>query len=273
MRESRAAEMIRILHPPESLETLEPGLLAVAYSGDAPTDYVNAGRLLGIHGEVRRRVAEILGLGVKAIAMPFPSMLPALRAREIDLPGIGTGWHAERARIFRYTQPYQYFFFGLAHSAGQELNEIGELIGHRITAIDGSFNNDELGKCVGLSNVKFHATLDQVVADLIHGVSEAAVYDHPNIKLALARHELGGRFRVSTFRFDARYPLTTGRFPNHLLFHGDAVRLHAAACLAVDLLKTSGELSEIYRRYTFADEHLLSIVQPTDLDCDGAVVE
>jgi polar amino acid transport system substrate-binding protein len=257
-----AADLIRLLHPPNALETLERGVLTVAYSGDLPTDYLEDGRLAGIHGEVRRRVADLLGLEVRAVAMTFPRMLPALEAHEIDLPGIGTAWTEDRAETFLYTQPYQYFFFGVAHSHRPELRDLRALRGRTVTAIDASFNNGELVAFLGDEQVLLRPTLGEVIADLVEGRSDVAIYDLPNIKLALARHPAGSRFRVDSLRFDPDYPLTTGRFPNHFVFRRSAVHLCAAADLALDLLRASGELEAIYAKHDLADQRMLSLVPP-----------
>ena len=56
---SPAVAMIRAFHPIELLETIQPGTLTVACTGERPTDYVVDGEIMGIHGEVRRRVAGL----------------------------------------------------------------------------------------------------------------------------------------------------------------------------------------------------------------------
>jgi hypothetical protein len=57
-----------------------------------------------------------------------------------------------------------------------------------VTAIDASFNNGELVAFLGDEQVLLRPTLGEVIADLVEGRSDVAIYDLPNIKLALARH-------------------------------------------------------------------------------------
>lgn len=264
-RNSTAIQIIRTLHPVSVLETAQPGILTIAYCGDQPTDYMEDGILKGIHGEVRRRAADILDLAVHTVLMPFPKMLSALERREIDLPGIGTAWTARRAAAFRFTQPFQYFFFGIAESRHRQSEDsnhraLVELRGYCVAAIDGSFNNPEVADCLGPENVRLYPTLNEIVDQLSLDELDAAIYDFPNIVFELKRRGLDDKFRVRRIAFDRDYPLTTGRWANYFVFRGDAVRLQCAADLAIDFMKTSGELEDIYRSYGFEDERMLSTV-------------
>jgi ABC-type amino acid transport substrate-binding protein len=239
-------------------------MLRIAYTGDRPTDYLDDGRLVGIHGEVRTRVAAILGLEVATVEMPFVEMIPALERREIDTLAIGTAWTPSRARAFQYTQPYQYFFFGVAHRGGAPAGralELERVLGASVSALDGSFNNEELAPLMAAAGgtLRLGATLDAVVADLLGGISQFGVYDFPNIAQALARADPDGGWRVDPLRFDGRFPLNTARMPLRLMFDGDAVHLRGASDLAIDALELSGELAAIYARHGFDPRDLLSL--------------
>jgi polar amino acid transport system substrate-binding protein len=251
---------LRAVHPRDSLETLTPGRLRVAVSGDVPTDYLEGGRHVGIHGEVRTRVAEILELDVEPVHMAWPEMLPALADRKIDLPGLGTAWTPERAISFRYTQPFQYFFYGVARRNSGSLVDLEELRGRTVSAEAGCFNNDELAAFLGRGVATLRATPAEIVADLLEGRCEVAVYDFPVLVRMLRDDPRAAGVEVAPFRLDPRHPLTTGRFSCHLAFRRDAPSLHMAADLALDALKRAGELDAIYRRYGFAEAELLSVV-------------
>ena len=255
-------DLLRARYPVDVLETVESGVLTIGSHGDIPTDYVQDGEYLGIHGEIRRRIAEILGLAVKPVAIVWPSILPSLEAGKIDVPGVGTGWTPERARIFRFTQPFQYFFYGVAQEGEILKCDLASLNGRKVAAEDKSFNNQELAAFLGEANLTLRATLDEIMHDLFEGRIDVAVYDFPVIKDALARRPEGSRFTMGHFRFGPKYPLTTGRFPCYVVFRSDAINLQAAAELALDALKISGELEAIYARYGFAEERLLSIMPP-----------
>lgn len=256
------AEILRGLHPVDALETVRPGELSVAYSGDVPTDYLAAGRLMGIHGEVRRRVAELIGLDLHLVEMPFSEMLAATEQGRIDTPGIGTLMTLGRSRRFLFTQPFQYFRLGVAKRHCPPLVDIHAIQDLRVTALAASANNDELAALVNGAGGRFEespslvAILDALAAERF----DVAVYDRPNIEIGLgSRPELSG-FSVGGFRFDRRYPHTTGPMPLRLLFRGDAHHLVAAAGLAIDLLAKTGELIRIYDRYGFAGKQLSSLI-------------
>jgi ABC-type amino acid transport substrate-binding protein len=251
-------EMIRAFHPVEMLETLSPGVLTVACTGERPTDYVEGGKIMGIHGEVRRRVAEILGLETRAVKMDFARMIPALDAGEIDLPGIGTAWTPDRAEVFKLTQPFQYFYFGVASHATEEPVSLPLVASQHITTLTGSFNNDEVAGAVAENggSLVLRDDIAGVIDDLQSGAAEVAIYDHPNIAIAVAEADGLPDFRVQRLSFDRRYPLTTGRVPCHLVMRGSAHRLSAGAMLAIDFLRATGELSAIYGSYAMPDELL-----------------
>jgi L-cystine transport system substrate-binding protein len=255
---SPAVEMIRAFHPVDVLETLEPGVLRVACTGEPPTDYVEDGQIMGIHGEVRRRVADILALDAQPVQMNFPDMIPALEAGEIDLPGIGTAWTEHRARSFQMTQPFQYFFFGVAVRDGPATVPLPSVAGRRISTLTGSFNNDEVAAAVAEhgGSVTLHDELGGVLSDLESGAGEVAIYDHPNIAMAIAERETLSGFTVKRLTFDRRYPLTTGRVACRLVMRGEARRLAEGARLAIDLLRSTGELVRIYERHGAGEELL-----------------
>jgi ABC-type amino acid transport substrate-binding protein len=256
-------KFLRARFPVESLETISVGELRVGVSGDIPTDYMEHGAYAGIHGEVKLRMAEILGLTVVTVSLAWPAMLDALAARQIDLPGLGTSWTPGRARRFRFTQPFQFFFYGVASLRKEVLVDVVSLRDAKVSAEAGCFNNDELLGLLGARGLILRETPAEIVADLCEGRAEVAVYDYPVLERLLDEQAGGERFSLGQFRFDERYPQTTGRFPCHLVFRGDAVNLQTAADLAIDALKQSGELAALYARYGFAGDDLLSIVPPT----------
>jgi ABC-type amino acid transport substrate-binding protein len=256
-------KFLRARFPVETLETISVGELRVGVSGDLPTDYIDQGAYVGIHGEVKSRVAEILGLTVSMVTLEWPAMLDALEARQIDLPGLGTAWTPSRARSFRFTQPFQFFFYGVASLRSDELIDVESLRDATVSAEAGCFNNDELLGLLGARALILRARPGEIVADLCEGRVEVAVYDYPVLEQLLAAHAEGAGFSLRQFRFDERYPQTTGRFPCHFVFRGHAINLQIAADLAIDALKQSGELAALYARYGFADDNLLSMAPPT----------
>lgn len=253
---SPSVQTIRTLFPVAKLETLEPGVLAVGYSGERPTDWLENGRLIGIHGEVRQQVAEVLGLEVKPVHMLWEKMIPALKDGTIDVPGMGTAWTQERERIFGYTQPYQYFYFGILQPHHSAIVDFEDLRGKRIAVIGESFNNSEITRAFGDANVGVYPHAEAIVVDMLLGRIDVAVYDFPNILMALANHPSQTEFHVLPFKFDPQHPLTTAHFPNYLVFRRESGNLRAAADLAVDLLKASGILRQIYVSHGFSSEEL-----------------
>jgi ABC-type amino acid transport substrate-binding protein len=241
--------------------------MVIGFTGDPPTDWVARGRLTGIHGGVRSRVAELLGLDVELVRMPWPLMIPALREGTIDLPGLGTAWTIDRDHEFQCSQPYEYYFLGVMEhrsrvASGEVLGAKVELANIRddvVATIAGGWNAAELERAWDPAKLLLYDDMEGIIQAVVAGQAALGIYDLPNLTLALAKKGLDGEFFVRQLEFDPAYPLTTGHFPVHLVFRRDAVQLRAAADLALDLLKTSGEIARICRRAGFRSDDFVYI--------------
>jgi ABC-type amino acid transport substrate-binding protein len=258
----KVADVIRVLFPVERLETIHRGKLTVGYSGEHPTDWIASGRLAGVHGGVATRVAEMLGLDLEVVRMPWPSMLPAVQARRIDVPGLAASWTEDRGRSFSFTQPFQYYFLGVMQPRDSEVLDVEDLRDHKVGVIAGCWNNPELEAFLGSQLVVSYKELPPLVEDVISGRIEFGIYDLPNIRWMLNSLGDGSSFHVLPFHFSQRFPRTTSRAPVYLVFDKEAVNLRTASDLALDFLKTSGELQHMYAEYGFGADDLLSMVGP-----------
>jgi ABC-type amino acid transport substrate-binding protein len=131
---------------------------------------------------------------------------------------------------------------------------MADVAGERIGQLANCANEAELAEIAGPGRLALGQDFDELASMVAKGSLTGFLYDLPNAKDALTRHPLGDRLRVRPLQRDERYPLTTGRFPNHLVFRAQAYNLCAGADLALDALKTSGEVRQINARYGFGRE-------------------
>ncbi|SFH44177.1 transporter substrate-binding domain-containing protein [Pseudomonas sp. NFACC45] len=57
--------------PVFALETVEPGSLTIAFSGDMPGTGYQDGRMVGYDGEIIQQISESLGLKIKPALMEW----------------------------------------------------------------------------------------------------------------------------------------------------------------------------------------------------------
>lgn len=84
------------------------GTLRVGMSGDqAPFNVKNrAGQLIGFEVELLRMMAQSMGVNVEYVMKPFPELLPALEAGEVDIVMSGMAINAERSLDAVFVGPY-----------------------------------------------------------------------------------------------------------------------------------------------------------------------
>ncbi len=98
--------------PPVEFPVLErivrTGKLRIGMSGEqAPFNAINkAGEFIGLEVDLANMVAETLGVEVEFVQIPFPDLLPALKASKVDIVMSGMGITAERSLEAVFVGPY-----------------------------------------------------------------------------------------------------------------------------------------------------------------------
>ena len=74
--------------------------------GFPPFSYQQQGTAKGIAPDIMRAVAKDQGLNIKFVALPFPSLIPALAAGKLQIIADGLSVTAQRAKRIDYTLPW-----------------------------------------------------------------------------------------------------------------------------------------------------------------------
>jgi len=89
-------------------QIIETGVLRVGMSGNQPP--YNAvsrdGSMIGLDVDLANTIAVAMGVELNIEQMPFPQLLPALEAGDLDLVMSGVSITAERARTVSFVGPY-----------------------------------------------------------------------------------------------------------------------------------------------------------------------
>jgi len=89
---------------------IEKGEIRIGMSGDQPP--LNAknrsGLLFGFEVDVAEVIADAMGVKLTLVQKPFPQLLPALKAGEVDIVMSGVTITAERSVEVKFVGPYMY---------------------------------------------------------------------------------------------------------------------------------------------------------------------
>lgn len=89
---------------------IENGEIRIGMSGDqAPLNAKNrSGELFGFEVDLAEVIADAMGVKLTLVEKPFPQLLPALKAGEVDLVMSGVTITAERAVDVKFVGPYMF---------------------------------------------------------------------------------------------------------------------------------------------------------------------
>ena len=84
------------------------GVLKVGMSGDqAPMNAKSrSGQLIGLEVDLANILASAMGVRAELVVKPFPELLPALKAGEVDVVMSGMTITADRSADFSFVGPY-----------------------------------------------------------------------------------------------------------------------------------------------------------------------
>ena len=111
----------------QSVETIDKGTLAIAFSGDMPGTGFQDGKMIGYDGEILQRIAETLHLKVRPQLMEWSGTIASVQSKRVDIMGGTMGWTEQRSKIMLLSEPIHYFKNGIAqidkNSWSHELND------------------------------------------------------------------------------------------------------------------------------------------------------
>jgi polar amino acid transport system substrate-binding protein len=195
--------------PAFALETVEPGSLTIAFSGDMPGTGYQDSRMVGYDGEILQQVSEHLGLKVKPALMEWSGTIASVQAKRVDIMAGTMGWTEQRSKIMALSDPIHYFKNGITQTDKTDWKTLKDLRGKKVGTITGFSFIPEMRKIDGLQ-VALYDTSDAAVRDLLAGRIDAVIGDPPVMQYAISRNEQWHlRFNAFTDT-DPNFPLLTG---------------------------------------------------------------
>jgi polar amino acid transport system substrate-binding protein len=150
-----------------------------------PFEYIENGQFVGFDMDLMREIAKIAGFELKFVDMSFDSLIPALRAGQIDVAAAAMTITEERKKVVDFSMPYWTADQSIIVKADSDLT-ITVLFGkYRIgvqTGTTGDLWCTENLVEKGLlpeRNLKRYDTFILALGDLLNGNIDAIVLDSP----------------------------------------------------------------------------------------------
>jgi ABC-type amino acid transport substrate-binding protein len=116
-----------------------------------------------------------------------------------------------------------------------------------------------LERAVSGDRLFLFASFPELLRAVIHRQVDVGIWDFPIEKDVVERVPEARGLHAIPWKFDPAYPELTARGPAYFAFHREAIHLRAAATIALDVMKLSGELTAILEKYGYAQVELLRL--------------
>ncbi|HSI50125.1 MAG TPA: ABC transporter substrate-binding protein [Ideonella sp.] len=232
----------------QTLATVEPGTLTIAFTGDMPGTGWQDGKMIGYDGEVLQHVADTLKLKVKPALMEWSGTIASVQARRVDLMAGTMGWTEQRSKIMLLSDPIHYFKNGITQVDKTSWTTLKDLEKKKVGTITGFSFIPELRKIPGLE-LSLYDTSDAAVRDMLAGRIDAVIGDPPVMQYAISRNpQWHLRFNAFTDN-NPDFPLLTGLGQVVIGLNKDSPELLAAVNAEIAKLWQGCELKKIGTRY------------------------
>ncbi|WP_248767467.1 ABC transporter substrate-binding protein [Pseudomonas sp. MWU12-2345] len=234
--------------PAFALDTVEPGSLTIAFSGDMPGTGYQDSKMVGYDGEILQQISEKLGMKVKPALMEWSGTIASVQARRVDVMAGTMGWTEQRSKIMALSDPIHYFKNGITQTDKTDWKTLKDLQGKKVGTITGFSFIPEMRKIPGLQ-VTLYDTSDAAVRDLLAGRIDAVIGDPPVMQYAISRNaQWHLHFNAFTDN-DPDFPLLTGLGQVVFGFNKDNPQLLAAVNAQIEALWKTCEMRKIGARY------------------------
>jgi ABC-type amino acid transport substrate-binding protein len=234
--------------PAFALETVEPGSLTIAFSGDMPGTGYQDSRMVGYDGEILQQVSEHLGLKVKPALMEWSGTIASVQAKRVDVMAGTMGWTEQRSKIMALSDPIHYFKNGITQTDKTDWKTLKDLQGKKVGTITGFSFIPEMRKIDGLQ-VALYDTSDAAVRDLLAGRIDAVIGDPPVMQYAISRNEQWHLHFNAFTDTDPNFPLLTGLGQVVFGFNKASPELLAAVNGQIQSMWKTCEMRKIGARY------------------------
>lgn len=238
-------------------DTVEPGVLTVALSGDAPYAMSEGGDLRGIDGEILSTVAENLGLRIEPSLMDFSAGIESVSTGRVDALIGGVGWSEERADVMYLTDEIYYVSIAVVQQAGRGIETLEDMRGLVGGSITGFSLVPELQAVPGIEDVRLYDTNDAVLRDVVEGRIDFALLDPFSVELAASEHPDWNieALPISADEHKADFPILGNKVVTVMAVRQEASALGEAINEELRNLWADCSIESILGEYVTAQDH------------------
>jgi polar amino acid transport system substrate-binding protein len=251
----------------DGAETVNPGVLYVAFNGDMPGTSLRDGQLAGIDGEIMMAVAERLGIPVEPQLMEWAAEIESVKSGRVDAMHGMMGWNAARTEVIAMSDPIYFAGALMTQRSGEGITSMDQLPGLRLGTGQGFGWVPELQRID--PDLRLYDTSDAAVRDLVAGRVDVLFLDPPLIQfLATQQPDLPIESIPVTDPYDPEFPDTTGKYQVVFGLSLDAPNLMRCVNDAIAEIWASCTNYEIASSYGFSDRYWFT--PPTENPRAGA---
>ncbi|WP_462379372.1 transporter substrate-binding domain-containing protein [Pseudomonas sp. Marseille-QA0892] len=240
------------VHADQLADVKKAGVLVVGTELQfAPFDFLEGGKQTGLNKDLFEEIGKELGVSVRFIDLPWPSVFPGLEARNFDVVGGPIIVTKARKERYRFVSPISEATVALLASARKdEIAKPEDIAGKTIGAGKGSAQLAELKTFAATLpepiTIREYVDNNQAYADLAAGRIQAVANSLPNISYVAAQRS--NVFKVVQPPFGNKsYFAYVGRKDD------DAAALLDAIDASIKKIKADGRLADIQKKWLGAE--------------------
>lgn len=208
----------------------------------------------GIDVRIFKEICKRLGIEkVKWEIVQFDALIPGIGAKRWDVVVDNLHENPKRLAVVAFTSPAYWYGSALAVNKGnpKNIHTTGDLAGHTVGTVRGSFNQGLLEKRTDLKELKLYTSNEAEFSDLIAGRVDVVMEDDIKIGQFMKAHsdaamELASGYQVAPEEYGyARYALSK-----------EDVDLNHAVSRTLDEIRGDGTLSKIIAEFGLTNRNL-----------------
>ncbi len=262
-----------------TFNTVEPGVLTIANSGEMPMIAMEDGKLIGSDAEIIAAIAKKMGLGVKSAQMEWSATVQSVKSGRADIMAGNMGWTPARAAALAITDAIYYAGAFACMKKDQPFSEslsIADIKGHSIGTVNGFTIVPEMKKIPGTSDVKLYDNSDGCVRDVVAGRLDFAVLDGPLVDYMILKNP-NWNLKQVPIAADPAFPQLTSKQHTVLGMNQDKHDLFDAFNQGVKWMWKTKQNAELMRKYGISNPDYLVAPTPdvrvgVDRDAQGNVI-
>ncbi len=218
------------------------GIPYVYEDPDNPGDYI------GFEMDIANEIAKHMNVEQEMVIRAWDSLIPELQKGSFDIAMNGIENTVERSKIVQFSEPYFVYSQQITvRKETQDINSLDDLQGKRVATLSGTAAEDILR---ATPNIDVHINPEIIYSyqELEDGSVDAVLLDTP---IAAAYGATNPKFKNVGASFA----------PGHyvIAIRDEDMALKAAVDEALNAMKSSGKLAEIYRKWGIMNPHQNSI--------------